>query len=201
MKTSYLFIFATIFSILSLEGAEGLKLELIPPRQPVVLSKTQIAEIENVSRAKESLQAVQQGEKPDLETLRRWENIVMDALRAEQGIELSYRITNHTDTPITLEHGGDATTNTFKTTGPGAIDLPYRGMMTLEFRMGKPLTIEAGASKEFTIKELKYGMRDMSRWLISKGGDYQIMLTQRTKADGKLVELISNTIKLKVEAN
>lgn len=200
MKCTCIAVLFAAISAMPLMGAEGLKLELIAPKETVVLSKAQLAELASVGGAAEALEEARAEKKPDLESLRRLEGIVMGALRTQQGIDLSYRITNPTDAAIALEHGGDATTNALEIKGDGAVDLPYRGMMTMEFRMGKPITIDPGASKEFTIKELKYGMRDMSRWLITKPGDYEITLIHRTNSGGKKVELTSDPLKLSVVA-
>lgn len=119
---------------------------------------------------------------------------------AEQSIELKYRITNTGESAITLEHGGDATTNELELEGPGALNKPFNGIMTMEFRMGKPITIGAGKSKEFTITGLKYGKRDFSHWVITKPGDYEVTLTHKTRSGGKAVELKSNTVKFSVVA-
>ena len=125
----------------------------------------------------------------------------MSARNAEQGIVLTYRIKNTSEQAITLDHGGDGTTNYLKLEGPGAKNLPFVGKMTMQFLMGKPLTIEAGGSKEFTIKELAYGKRNLSRWVITKPGEYEVTLTQKTKSANQQVELVSNpatfTVKVK----
>jgi hypothetical protein len=54
--------------------------------------------------------------------------------------------------------------------------------MTLELRVGPPVTLAPGGSEDFVISELKYGTRNLDRWLITRPGDFQISATFSTKA-------------------
>ena len=129
-----------------------LKLELLAPKGPVILNAAQL---------------IKPGD---------------GAAAPKVDITLRYRITNTGKEAITLEHGGDATTNALVVKGPGAVNVPYKGMMTMEFRMGKPITLAAGEAKEFEIKGLKYGARDMSYWSVTKSGDYEVTLAHHTRS-------------------
>ena len=113
-------------------------------------------------------------------------------------ITLRYRITNTGKEAIVLEHGGDATINELQIKGDGALNFPFEGIMTSEFRMGEPVTIGGGETKEFEIKGLKYGKRDMSYWNITKSGDYEVSLTHNTRAGQAKVSLTSEPAKFSV---
>ncbi len=113
-------------------------------------------------------------------------------------ITLRYRITNTGKEAIVLEHGGDATTNLLVVKGPGAVDVPYLGFHLAVWLSGKPITIGGGETKEFEIKGLKYGKRDMSYWNITKSGDYEVSLTHNTRAGQAKVSLTSEPVKFSV---
>lgn len=121
------------------------------------------------------------------------------ALVAAPDIELSYRITNNGKQPVSFDHGGDSSTHELRLQGPGALDRPYQGMMTMEFRMGSPITIEPGKSKEVAIKQLSYGTRNLSRWLITKAGEYEASLLLRIRIGDEAVELKSAAARFQVE--
>ena len=145
-----------------------LKLELLAPKEPVTLNKNDL-------------------EKPG-----------RGGAAPRVGINLSYRITNTGKKDITFNHGRDDTTNLLVIKGPGAIEVPYNGPMTADYRMGAPLTIKPGESKEFEIVGLKYGTRDMSYWSINKAGDYEVSMTYRTRIGGEGFFLKSNAAKFSV---
>lgn len=119
----------------------------------------------------------------------------------KQGITLRLKLTNTAKDPLVVRYGQDTSTNVLSVKGPGAVDLPFDGMMTMDYRMAEPVTIAPGGFKEFTITELKYGARDMSRWLITEAGEYKIRLTFRAALDEeKMTEVTSNQVVLKVTA-
>lgn len=200
MKHSHFAYWILIASSLPAIAAGELKLELVAPKDPVVVSAEALEEVTKAAEASLAYQEEMQSPKPDRETMMRLQKLAAGAQKAEQGIELKYRITNTGDEAVTLQHGGDATSVLLEITGPGAVDLPYKGMMTMEFRMGRPISIESGKSEEFSIKELKYGKRDMSRWLITKAGDYEVIATYITTANGQRLELKSPAVKFTVKS-
>lgn len=168
MKSILVTSLAALLSSVCLMADLPLKLELVAPAQAIIADKATL------------------------------EKAGVGARGAEQHIELTYRITNTGKKEITLEHGGDATTNFLEVKGPGADDKPFKGAMTMEMRMGKPITIAAGGSMEFTIKGLKYGKRDFSHWVISKPGEYEVTLIHKTFSGSEKVELKSNAVKFSV---
>lgn len=200
MKTLCLQQLLSLLTCLPVLAGSGLALELIGPDQPVEIAKSQLEEIAHSDEADEALQTERHERKLKAVDRERLLKMVRAAENAEQGIVLTYRISNPTDRDVTLEHGGDATTNLLKLTGPGARNLPFTGMMTMEFRMGQALTIRAGEHKKFTIPELAYGKRDLSRWVITKPGDYEVTLIHRTRSGGELIELESNPVRFTVVA-
>ncbi len=200
MKPTFLFNALMISLALPLVAAEGLKVEVIAPEDPVVID---VEALQKVAKAAEALKAYEEERlesKPDRESMKRLGEMAKGANDATQGIDLKYRITNTSDEAVTLQHGGDNTMVQLQISGPGAVDLPYKGMMTMEFRMGQPIEIGAGQSKDFVIRELKYGKRDMSRWLITEAGDYEVVVTCVTNVGGKRVELKSPAAKFIVKS-
>jgi hypothetical protein len=111
-------------------------------------------------------------------------------------LDLTVVMENKSKNDITFNYGGDVTRWALKVEGKGAVDLPYRGPMTMEYRMGKPLTIKAGQSQEFVIAGLRYGSRNMSRWLLSEPGTYQISATFKGRAGKEKLELASALVKV-----
>ncbi|MDX1680984.1 MAG: hypothetical protein R3242_09670 [Akkermansiaceae bacterium] len=200
MKSPCILSLVSILLSLPLMALEGLKLELMAPDEPVVIEESKLEAIAMADAADEALQKDMVDKKLDPADRARLLEMSRAAQKAELGIELTYRITNTSEEAITIIHGGDATINELELEGPGAHKLPFTGMMTMEFRMGKPLTIEPGASKEFTIEELRYGKRELSRWVVTKPGEYEVQLTHKTKAGGKQVELVSKVAKFTVKA-
>ena len=138
---------------------------------------------------------------PDhLKKLREVEKTLTKGRTLRQGIKITLRFTNPTDEPITFKYGPDVSANTLKVEGPGAIDFPYPGMMTMEFRQPPSITLEPGKSKEFPIAELAYGQRDMSRWLVSEPGAYTVSLQFVTQVGQEKVELKTNEVSFEVKA-
>ena len=146
----------------------SLKLQLFAPKEPVTLSKADL---------------VKAG---------------IGAKGPVEGITLRYRITNTGKQAIEIRHGGDESTNSLSIQGPGAINIPYRGPMTLDYRIGEKVTISAGESKEFEIRGLAHGIRNMSRWSITKAGDYKVVMKFNSRTGRKRTKLKSNTAQFSV---
>ncbi len=163
-----------------------------------MIQKEKLAEALKYANAMKNYLAEMKERKLDKASLKSLRAIAMKGNQYEQGIQLKFRLTNISDAAVTLNYGGDATTNQLLVTGPGAVNYPFNGPMTREYRMGKSMTIEPGKSKEFTIQELKYGMRNASRWLISKAGDYQVTLSFGARIGKSRVELKSKPVALKI---
>lgn len=131
------------------------------------------------------------------ESIKRWPKR-HKALALKQGISLDLTLTNTSDKDVVFSHGGDAQLNTITLTGPGAVSFPYSQGMTAEYRFGARHTIKPGASKTFTIKELRYGSREMDRWLVTAAGVYQVSLKLRSNTDNKFVEAEAEPVQFTV---
>ena len=168
MKTLFLSCLAALFAC-SLGMAESpLKLELLAPKKPVTLSKADLVKLEPGA-----------------------EGPVVD-------ITLRYRITNTGKQAVEIRYGADESTNSLSIQGPGAANIPYRGPMTADYRMGEKVTISPGESKEFEIKGLAYGARNLSRWSITKAGDYEVTLKFSSRMGRELMTLTSNSTRFSV---
>lgn len=186
---------------LQLSAAPPLKIELIiPPEASIELAQDAfdaVAPIAEASKEKALLKGELTAEKR--KQLRELEAVLAKGLTMAQGISLKLRITNTSQEPIDLLYGPDTSTNFLTLEGPDAINLPYDGAMTLDFRQPKATTIKAGQSKDFPIEELRYGQRDMSRWLIGQPGVYTIALRLVGRLNGEKFELNTEKVTLKVE--
>ena len=121
-----------------------------------------------------------------------------DLEKSGAGLTLSYRITNTGKKDVVIKHGGDESTNSLSIEGPGALNRPYNGPMTADYRMGQAITIKPGESKEFEIKGLKHGTRDMSYWKITKAGDYEASMTFVSRLGREKLTLKSSAVKFSV---
>jgi hypothetical protein len=102
--------------------------------------------------------------------------------KLKQGVRLKMRFTNTGNRPLSFFYGPDTSCILLTVRGRGALNLPYCGGMTLELRIGQPVTLAPGKSREFVISELKCGNRDLDRWLVTRPGDYQISAIFSTRA-------------------
>jgi len=84
------------------------------------------------------------------------------------------RLTNTGKDPLTILYGPDSSCIVLSVRGSGAVNLPYGGLMSADLWIGQPVTLAPGGSREFVITELRYGSRDLDRWLIIRPGDYEI---------------------------
>jgi len=117
-------------------------------------------------------------------------------------VDLTLRITNSTDTDVTINVGGDDSQLQLKLAGPGAITADNMVAMTMEFRIGTPVKIRAGASYDVPIKSLAFGMRGISQYAYwTEPGDYTLTATLLYPIGEKQTTVTSGPAKLKVEAD
>ncbi len=116
-------------------------------------------------------------------------------------VDLTLRLTNTGNKDLTIPIGGDATQIDLKLAGPGAVTVHNNVMMSMIFRMGKPVTIAPGKDYELKISSLSFGKRNMSEaayW--TEPGDYTLTATFTCRLeDGTLIEAQSTPAKVKVE--
>ncbi len=98
-------------------------------------------------------------------------------------VKLELTITNTSAKPITLMRGADAEQLIFELTGPGAVSVPAKIAMTMEYRLGKPTKIVPGESFTIAIGRLSFGKRGISRYAYwTRPGDYTLTVTYRGAA-------------------
>lgn len=100
--------------------------------------------------------------------------------KLELGLTMEFVIKNTGKDDATLKIGGDESQFAIKVTGPDAYNMLFKGMMTMDHRMGAAVTIKSGGTHTLTIQDLRYGKRNMSRWLIGAAGDYTIEVGLRS---------------------
>jgi len=119
---------------------------------------------------------------------------------AAPAVDLTLRLTNTSDKDVQIAVGGDATQIELRLDGPGAVTVPNNVMMTMEFRIGRPVTIAPGKSYDVKITSLGFGMRGISQaayW--TEPGDYSLSATFLcTKDDGTQIKVSSDAAKLKL---
>lgn len=180
-------------------SAPDLKLELIAPKEPVKVSKEQVAQLEKLPELIKDLEAARKKDRPDLKELKALEAGITAARSIDQGITLTLRFTNPGKAAVQLFYGSDTSRNTLKIEGPGAINLPYRGMMTMEYRVPDPVEIKPGESKEFTIKSFAHGTRDSDRWFVFKPGTYQATCRFTMNHNEEKIEITSDKAAFEVK--
>ena len=120
---------------------------------------------------------------------------------APPAVDLTLRITNTTDKDVTISVGGDDSQMQLTLEGPGAVTVNNLVAMTMEFRMGRPVTIAPGKTYEQKITSLAFGMRGISQhayW--TEAGDYTLTATLTYGTGEKQGKVASAPAKLKVEA-
>lgn len=191
-------------SLLS-QGKSPLKAELLQPSDPVLLKAEDQKTLAKISAALKERAEITKARKadpkikPDRDRQRELEAIISSGYKLTQGTALILRLTNTSDKAVTINYGGDTSSHFFTATGPGALDLPYTGMMTMEYRMGKPTTIAPGKAIDFPLPELRYGKRNSSRMLLTAPGKYIIKLRFQTTVGNEMINLTSNKITLEVK--
>jgi len=115
-------------------------------------------------------------------------------------VNLSLRLSNLDTQPVTINVGADSSKLELDLQGPGAVNLQPRVMMTREFRMGRPVTIEPGKSYDLPIESLSSGMRGITKlsyW--TETGEYTLTASYTSGGRGAgAVTAKADPVKLKV---
>ncbi len=74
-------------------------------------------------------------------------------------VDLVLRIRNTGGEKRTINLGGDASQLDLRLLGPGTVNLDFAVMMTMEFRMGKNVTIRPGEYLDIPVQDLRHGKR------------------------------------------
>jgi hypothetical protein len=132
----------------------------------------------------------------------------LDALKAGRGrgrlpeppiVDLIFRITNTTEKPVTIEVGGDNSQMSLKLDGPGAVTMDNNVAMTMEFRMGTPVTIAPGTTYDLKIFSLAFGIRGISKYAYwTEPGDYTLTASYTYGISEKQGTVTSASVTLKV---
>jgi len=73
--------------------------------------------------------------------------------------------------------------------------------MTMEFRMGNPITLEPGKTYDIPVTRLAFGSRGIARMAyFTEAGDYTLAVTLVTIQNEKPVRLTSDTVAFTVQA-
>jgi hypothetical protein len=126
----------------------------------------------------------------------------MALLPQPPAVDLTFRITNTTDKPVTIEVGGDNSQMNLKLEGPegpGAVTMDNNVAMTKEFRIGDPVTIAPGKSYDIKIASLAFGMRGISKYAYwTEAGDYRLTASYTYGIGEKQGTVTSGPVTLKV---
>jgi hypothetical protein len=132
----------------------------------------------------------------------------MDELKAGRGrgplpappaVDLTFRIANTTEKPVSIEVGGDNSQMILKLEGPGAVTMDNNVAMTMEFRMGAPVTIAAGKTHDLKIASLAFGVRGISKYAYwTEPGDYTLTASYTYGISEKQGTVTSAPVILKV---
>ncbi len=132
---------------------------------------------------------------------------------APVAVDLVLELKNTSDKDVQVWISGDPTLLNLELKGQGAVSVTVRRAFTREFRLPKPVKIEAGKTFEMPIKQLSFGMRNMEKQAFwTEAGEHTLAATFRTAVspapegsknvrDGfGEVLLKTEPIKIKVEA-
>ena len=169
MKFLILISIVALLASLSAMAESPLKLELLTPKEPISLKKDDL-------------------EKPGVGTV----------LPPKVDITLRYRITNTGKEAVVIKHGGDESFNQLMIKGPGAENVAWNKPVSADYRFGEAVSLKPSESKEFEIKELMYGTRDLNYWSIIKAGDYEVILKFNSRTGRDLMTLTSKPAKFSV---
>jgi hypothetical protein len=106
-------------------------------------------------------------------------------LPAAPEVDMALELKNTSNIPVTIVVDADSTSLNLSLEGPGAISADFRGPMTMEFRGGRQVTIEAGKSTAIPIKALKHGMRNNNAVYWTEPGEYTLKASYTTHRPGQ----------------
>ena len=114
-------------------------------------------------------------------------------------VDLTLRISNTGKTDRTLTLGGDESHVVLHLGGTGALNLNPGLATTMEFRMGLPVVIRAGAHHEIPIKSLASGPRNLGQYSYwTQTGEHTLKAAFIAMASGKQLKLETDPVKLKI---
>ena len=123
------------------------------------------------------------------------------AAPAAPTVDFTLRITNHSGSAQTFSIGGDESQLDLKLEGTGAVTIDNLVAMTMEFRMGTPVTLEPGKTYDIPVTRLAFGTRGIARMAyLTEAGDYTLTVTLVTTQNEKQVRLTSDTVAFTVRA-
>jgi hypothetical protein len=118
---------------------------------------------------------------------------------AASKVDLTFKITNNSDTEKKLNIGGDSSRFEFTLEGPGAVTVENMVMMTREFRMGEEVTIAPGKSHEIKLSSLAGGMRGMTKLsYFTEAGDYKLSATLIANVGETQLKIATDAITIKI---
>ena len=103
------------------------------------------------------------------------------ALPAPPAVDLTVELKNTSDRAVTVWKTGDTVMLTLNLSGKGAFNLDPPIAMTTEFRIPQAVTLDAGKSHSFAVKQLKSGTRGVTHYSYwTAPGEYELTATLRT---------------------
>jgi hypothetical protein len=96
-------------------------------------------------------------------------------------VDMTLELRNTGTAPTTFAVDSDASYVTLVLAGPGAVTADSNMAMTMEFRMGRPLTLAPGQTHTIPIKSLRFGVRGISKqayW--TEPGEYTLTASYTT---------------------
>jgi hypothetical protein len=106
-------------------------------------------------------------------------------LPAAPEVDMTLELKNTSANAVTIVLDADSTSLNLTLEGPGAISADFRGPMTMEFRTGRQVTIEAGKSTSIPIQVLKHGMRNSNAVYWTEPGEYALKASYTTHRPGQ----------------
>jgi hypothetical protein len=103
------------------------------------------------------------------------------AMPAPPDVDMTLELKNAGTAPVTFAVDSDASYVTLALEGPGAVTADSNIAMTMEFRLGRPVTLGPGQTHTIPIKSLRFGVRGISKqayW--TEPGEYTLTASYTT---------------------
>jgi hypothetical protein len=186
MRNTVLFL-----GVLLAAGLANLSRAAAPAESPLkaeLIANTATYELDPAMAGKDFVEKAREAEKADRPPANR-----------PPKVNLTLRLTNTGQAEIKFPVGGDESWVDLELKGAGALSVSPRLMTTMEFRMGKPVTLKPGDHQDVPIRSLASGRREIGKFSYwTEPGDYTLVATFNGRSAGAPLKISSEPIKLKV---
>jgi hypothetical protein len=97
------------------------------------------------------------------------------AMPAPPDVDMTLELKNTGTSPVVFAVDSDASSVNLQLAGTGAVTADSNMAMTMEFRLGRPMSVEPGQTHTIPIKSLRFGVRGISKMAYwTEPGEYTL---------------------------